>query len=1158
VGSAVIAERPLDVVGLPVAGAVGAAVAAEGDDAVDDLVVPLREGGRVFIQVKLSAGLTGQEGSPFEKAVAQFARAVRAGPHDDDRLVLACAKRTRPLVELGRLLERERHPHSGGPTAGEQRALDALRVIALRHLDDEGFAALRARLVIWETDPTAGDGHAALVARMESWVCERGEGADAARELSDVVRHLARLRGGLDALGLARALAARDVTLRNDVSGSPVAAARALAAYRQLQARRGRTLALFNAPAGLADLPLSAADARVDVDVAGEDRSSGRHVELAHRRRGRCVLTGRPGGGKTTALRALCAHAAERPDWPLPVLVNLKRLGSGDRPLGERLLDLACEEMPAKDRAALRRGIESELAAGRVLLALDGLDEVRKGRVALVDELIAWVKELPAETELILATRPSAIEQAERLGLEELSLRPPDRPEDTARAILEAAAPNQGAAAERWVEERAEWISDAMARDGLGSTPLTVVTIALIAVRSDDVGALPKGRAEILLRALQDVMETWEIEQRNRGDIALGPLRDRNAREGLAVALRTLAGAVLGDEPLSPAAARRVLESALDREFTLRGGELRAAVEDSLMFWTDISLFSFEDDQLNATLRPLAEVAYAWSGVLAQGDAQEAWLAQTRSSRDTWPTLALAAGLSETIAHRWVEEFATDGTVEELEAFAQASRDGVTVEAGVLATLAGGSARRMLAEPREAERAALAVLGLPLDDVARAGLRPLLSAAVPRERRAIVETLTVAAWDEAGNEVDQRLREFLAAEKPPPRDPPKPGAGVLELITSSRDNAYQQAFEAASVRLAAGSREDAELVASRFDDGSLEFRRALGAALREGGNGDLAEAMDLQLSAAAAKWGSLWDGVDFAEHERGILQTIASLGDPGALDWRQRRRLDELADLAFTASLNWIRPGFVAEHPAEAESWLRAVALLGNFELPALCSQAQLVIDEMAAGEGTDWIIYDGGRDRPLRSWNRVEDSEWLLANLIDCIGLLPRQASSALMEAIGSTPDRSTAVRVLERRIKRLRIWAQEFAALLLLVVADDRDSRVEEWINGNDPMLRSAAAAWFSAHAANGHDVQEQLARCLHDPDEGVRERALSHFHPGELTSEQRETIEALPTLHRQPWMCRRCGTENEAGRNGCIECSVVGPELVKRVEELLREPT
>jgi hypothetical protein len=78
------------------------------------------------------------------------------------------------------------------------------------------------------------------------------------------------------------------------------------------------------------------------------------------------------------------------------------------------------------------------------------------------------------------------------------------------------------------------------------------------------------------------------------------------------------------------------------------------------------------------------------------------------------------------------------------------------------------------------------------------------------------------------------------------------------------------------------------------------------------------------------------------------------------------------------------------------------------------------------------------------------------------------------------------------------------------------------------------------------------------LNDPDEGVRDRALSHFRPGELTSEQREAIEVLPTLHRQPWMCRSCGTENEAGHNGCVECSVVGPELAKRVEELLREPT
>ena len=53
----------------------------ESDDPVDDLVVHMTDGARVYVQAKLSAGLTTSSNSPFIAALNQFARAARQGLH---------------------------------------------------------------------------------------------------------------------------------------------------------------------------------------------------------------------------------------------------------------------------------------------------------------------------------------------------------------------------------------------------------------------------------------------------------------------------------------------------------------------------------------------------------------------------------------------------------------------------------------------------------------------------------------------------------------------------------------------------------------------------------------------------------------------------------------------------------------------------------------------------------------------------------------------------------------------------------------------------------------------------------------------------------------------------------------------------------------------
>jgi hypothetical protein len=1155
--STVIAARPLVETGLAVKGFVGTGLIAESDQPVDDLIVPSGASGRVFVQVKESAGLDTAPGSPLAKSVGQFAAALNSGLADDDRLVLACARPTRDLIALGALLDRRRADHSGAPSRSERRALEKLETIALHHLAGEDLPELLARLVIWNTDPRIGDGRAALIARLESHVCAPGQGADAARELAGIVRDLARLRGGFDALSLAQALADCGVQLRCDVTAeSPVAAARALAEHRARMTRLGRTLSLFGAPARLADLPLDAADAEVSVDVATEERSHGHVLELAQRRRGRCLLLGPPGGGKSTALKALCAHAAERPAWPVPVLVHLKRVSRAGPVVGERIIAAACAAAPQPERAALRSGLESELARGNVLFALDGLDEVRRGRRALVGELIDWMRELPAPAELVLATRPVAADEGRRLGLPELSLRTPEHAERTVEAILRAAAPAQEG--ESWIGERSAWVSAALAKNRLAATPLTVVTLSLLAARAETMAELPSDRAYMLLRLVQDVIETWELEQRHRGEAAIGPLQDSRAREAVAVTLRALGGLVLAGEPVSGTQAAAAVHDALADEFALVPGDARSAANDAIGFWTDAGLFALEDGELTALLRPLAEFAHAWSGALADEQGKARWLAQTRSSEETWPALALGAGLSAPLAHGWLQAASDQTSVPEIEALAAASRDGVAFAAEDRAALVNGDALRLLGEPRLAERAALALLWLPLGEPLQERLAELLSAGVPATRRAVVRVLQITRWNLTGAQTVSELREFMASERPPPREMLRPGEdGVWELLAAARDDPYQRAFEAAAVRLAAGTRADAELVVSRFEDGSFEFRDALGDALRGAGHGDLAAALDAELRAAYANFKAPWQDVDFDAHTRATLALIAELDDEKALEPLQRRRLDELADFVATASLNWVRPGWAEKRPATARAWIGAVAALGGFDPRVLAAQARLVAEELQDGDDSDSLIYDGGERRGLkRDWSGIADPDAMLRRLIDCIGVLPRQAQGAIFTAITAAPDRAQAVVLLEARIERVLIWARELAGVMLLLLAPRAQGLSERWLAGDDPMLRSAAAEWLSARVAAGEDGEEQLLRCLQDADDGVRSQAMSHLEDTRLSPALREELRKLLASEIRPWMCSRCGAENSAGKRACGECHVVGPEARERAERLLGE--
>jgi formylglycine-generating enzyme required for sulfatase activity len=267
----------------------------------------------------------------------------------------------------------------------------------------------------------------------------------------------------------------------------------------------------------------------------------------------RLVLLGEPGSGKSTALRYLTltlAHAVlDQQVDPTTQLAGWDRLGAQGRllPLFLPLLPFAralaqdttragnADELwnytadrlePGNLRTGLATAVHAELAAGRVLLLLDGLDEVAgaESRRKVVRAVQLFAQEWP-QCRMVVSCRVRAYEgeqnQAWQLpGWPTATLEPWNAAQQQHFiAAWYQAAVDAGALPEAQRVERAQSLQRAVAASPdlqrLADRPLLLTVMALVHLND---GRLPEDRVLLYSRCIDILLSQWEVRGKDQSE----------------------------------------------------------------------------------------------------------------------------------------------------------------------------------------------------------------------------------------------------------------------------------------------------------------------------------------------------------------------------------------------------------------------------------------------------------------------------------------------------------------------------------------------------------------------------------------------------------------------------------------------------------------
>jgi hypothetical protein len=1162
---------------LPRGSAVPGALRLEADAALDDIVAELKGGGRALVQAKRSLKLSGRAGSALAQAVEQCRRAVSEEELDParDRLVLAGGSISGPIGDLQLALRRRREPFAGAPTAKEADAMKRFEAL-LVGMAQEDHDLLLDCLVIWECDAEEPSADAAerAAALLDGSIVAHGQGHRALAALGSAARELARRRGGTDLSGLIETLRKAEVELLDDAAGAAaarlVSRQQASARYRRRLQARGETVRLLGVGAGLPDLPLADVDADVNatepaLDQEGE-KASERELELLLRRRGRLLLTGLPGAGKSTSVRIAAARQAGNPDAPLPVIISLNALANrlGSKGFGELLVDLATESAPAEDQALLREEIEAAIGAGNATLYLDALDETRARSRAIVDSLCDYLDGIKASVELILTTRDSKVADAQILKLPEVRLAAPSEIRNTVKAILRAFAMHRGVEdPEAWIKPRLGWLDRALSRDrDLESTPLMPVLLAVSAGAKSNPVQLPQLRANILKGVVADVVAEWETTKAESGTLALGEIRGSRAADALLECF-LVEGALLANE------GRPDLDSVVQdlaglftEDWNLSAGDARASAREAIAFWDEAGVFLLtEDDVLVPRVKLFSELADAWHHSQADPDRVGKWVREALEDGERGEALKLAASISAVAADSLAAAATADAGSKVLFLALDAIEEGAKVSASRSAELVEALLKVMAAGGGSSLEAAGRLAGPGIPGALQQLTFESFERDLPADHAVIAQVRAIVNWNlERDKDALRRFEMVLGSKSPEPIEEQRDSPTILALW--GVDSRWSDAVAASAEELVPSSEAAARVAAEQTVHIAGGPAKRIVAVLKENGYGELAiehQRLTDRAIGRSRSWAKRWQ--ESQQADLNFFEFVGELGDEVEMGVRERRGLDELVDLFFTleipSSQGYAFVEMVLEFPGRMRELIKIVTSLAGFDPALLATQARQfrreIEDEDAFSPSS--LVFIPGSERKVDRWGSLEEPEAAVEQLLVQFHGFRFSASVAASALVAAPPELEVHAKVLAK-LDGLQRWRQRLAGLVALDTAGSLEGGLalaREWLSSDPSPLRRSAAVYVGVMVSRSDLARALLLDALADPDGKVRQSAIESLRAKDLDPELRARV-AASTSGLGPWDCTECGESNPPGTSPCRKCSTVGPELSKPIEQLL----
>lgn len=1107
------------------------AVDAETDDPVDDVRVEFSSGRAIYIQAKHTL----KKGRPLTEAVQQWREAAQQGlDRERHRIVIACEELNGPMKTLAQLLERRRSGRFAALTDDEKYAKSCLDDL-LKGLTKEQKRDVWACGAIWNLHvrELAGTSTQNALGHLRHIVDGEDTDLQARRvwiELMHFAGKISRQRTGvaLKAWGEMLEGASLPLTKHGSTPSASILRRRdAVQAYLDEVTYRGTHIDLRALGGDLPDIDLTEADARLDVSTREDYAQATTELRWAFLRRHRMVLTGLPGGGKSTALRQLAAQFAVDSQMPFPVYASLRNFNPDKDAYGllPHIINEAVSIVDPEIAHEVAEEIRERLTEDHPLaLLLDSLDETYDRRHAVVSSLSALTRHVPSGTAMLLATRDVAYAQAKTLGWYDLRLMPPKDVVKPVRAILkmaESTVEPSGVARPGWVETRSEWVLGVLSDDPvLKETPLFASLLALLAARRNS-NNLPTSRGAILVEVVADFILNRELNKR-------ADLLDLSADEAQMLGLHafaTEAHVLLNNRnTATETAVVDAIAARVQRDWGFSRARSAVVATRVVRIFDEAGVFVIgsEERTVSPRIALLAEVGDAMMAI--EDPDLEAWV-RRRIAAEQFEPLILAFTLSADAVKHAIDSLASSPDIELARSIAIAAAHGAALSPHATRSVAAHLMDDLATVTMSGWRSWRALYGLPLVPEDVKGLLARI-AVLPVGYQHIIRSDAYERWGIATTPRDalSLARATLAVDTLPvlriASDEPSASARLTET------GIVDAQVRAASRMLQLDPSTAYEIADRLSRDAGYSLHTQLWDLLREHGDEDaLSRARKAQETLADVDLPALPFRID--NYVR--LLDILSAGESAELTTYQQIATPDVARLFRVVRLYDSRSmHFVNGDPSFLRNVFATAAALYDISVELVSAEATVIRTRVEKWSTTPlFATMDDLEDLGDADWSRIADVEATVDQLIATMHYGEPQARFAA-NALAAGPPTAVAEK-LQSAVTALA-HAPRFQRIGALALAQVLPSwEPQQWMHHANPILREVVVL-----LATGSDP---LLRTMvaEDPDQIVRVAALYRLATA-LTTDADAVQKAAEASDPVGWMCRSCCTSNPPAADVC----------------------